>query len=133
MEVSASEQEILLSLELVHLLGLVFEERSCLLVLNLLVIAHKATGNGPKTLTVNSYFNPVSEYGAHAPVLSAISLSVGTTSIGQVPILCIPALAIICDPRALVPISITPVLADPPMSLLLIYLLIICILRHVAR
>ena len=63
------------------MLGLVFEERSCLLVLNLLVIAHKATGDGPKTLTVNSYFDPVSENGAHAPVFSAITLSVGTASV----------------------------------------------------
>ena len=133
MQVSTSEQEILLSLELVHLLGLVFEERSCLLILNLLVIAHKAAGDGSKTLTVNSYFNPVSEYGAHAPVLSAITLSVGTASIGQVPILCIPTLAIICDPRALVPSSIAPIFANSPTSLLLICLLIICILRHVAR
>jgi len=82
MQVGTSEQEILLSLELVHLLGLVFEERSCLLILNLLVIAHKAAGDGSKTLTVNSYLNPVSEYGAHASVFSAITLSVGTASVG---------------------------------------------------
>jgi hypothetical protein len=129
MQVSTSEQEILLSLELVHLLGLVFEERSCLLVLNLLVIAHEAAGDGSKALTVNSYFNPVSEHRPHASVLPTLPLSVGTASVGQVPIVCIPTLAIICDPGALVPSSI---IADPTTSLLLICLLIICILWHVA-
>jgi hypothetical protein len=131
MQMSAAEQKILLPLQLVHLLGLIFEERSCLLILNLLVIAHEAAGDGPKTLTVNSYFKPVSEYRAHAPVLSAITLSIGTAScVGQVPMLCIPALATICGSRALVPSCISPIFADSTSSLLVICLLIICILRH---
>lgn len=131
MQMSAPKQEILFPLQLVHLLGLVFEERPCLLILNLLVIAHEAPGDSPNTLTVNSYFKPVSEYRAYAPVLSAITLSIGTAAcVGQVPIVCIPALAIIHDSRALVPSSVLPIFADPFSSLLLICLLIICILRH---
>jgi hypothetical protein len=131
MQMSAPKQKILLPFELVHLLGLIFQKRSCLLILNLLVIAHEAAGDGPKTLTVNSYFKPVSEYWAHAPVLSAITLSIGTAAcVGQVPMLCIPALATICGSRTLVPSSIAPIFADSTSSILVICLLIICILRH---
>ena len=131
MQMGTSEQEILLSLELVHLLCLVFEEISCLLELNLLVIAHEAAGDCTKTLTVNRNFYPVSDYRTYACMLPATLLSIrAAPRVGQVPIVSIPALAIICDPRALVTSSITSIFAHPTSSLLLICLLM---LWHVAR
>ena len=129
---SATEQEILLPLELMHLLGLIFEERSCLLVLNLLVIAHEPASDGPETLTVNSYLPPVSEYRAHAPVFSDMILSIRITSVRQVPIDCIPALTIIFASSALVSSSNPTSFPDTTSSVLLICLLIICILMHLA-